>query len=101
VGQGVNREVSPSCRRGAWGLPIEWHNVGVRPSAKGAVGIGGAELEEGGKRPAQASSGSVNLRRGAYQPEGSHSSLVGQQDRQGWETGLGSEDREWCSQETI
>ena len=83
VSQGVKREGSPYWGRGAWGLPIEWHNIGVKPSAEEEVGIWSVELEEGGKRPAQASSCRVNLRRGAYQPEGGHSSLVGQQDRQG------------------
>jgi len=66
VSQGVNRDVSPYWGRGAWGLPIEWHNVGVKASAKGVVGIGSAELQEGEKRPAQVSSCRVNQRRGAY-----------------------------------
>jgi len=46
VGQGINREVSPYWGRVAWGLPIEWHNIGVKPSAEGAVPIRRAEHEE-------------------------------------------------------
>jgi len=49
AGQGINREVSFYWGREVWGLPIEWHNVEVKSSAEGAVGIGSAELEEGGK----------------------------------------------------
>jgi len=52
VSHGINRKMGPGWGRGAWGHPIEWHNVGVQSGAKGAMGIRSTKLEKGGKGPA-------------------------------------------------
>ena len=65
------------------------------------MGVGCTELQEGGKRPAEASCRRVDLRGGAQQTESGHRSFVREQDRQRWEAGLGCQDREGCGQETV
>jgi len=66
VSHGIEREVGPGRRGGAWGFPIERHNVGVQSGTKGMMGIRSAKLEEGGKGPAQAGRCRMDLRGGAH-----------------------------------
>ena len=83
------------------GLPVKWHDVGVKACAQGPMRVRRPSFQQSGEGPAEAGRGGVDRRRGGDEPKSGHSPLVREKDREWWEARFRSENRHGSGPETV